>query len=69
MRLRIKICLLLGILTPIIATYCYIYEESSMGLLPVINYPLRLYTLPLLILGITSLVLGIALYKFYSGAK
>lgn len=69
MRLSVKICLLIGILLPIAATYCHVYEERSIGLLPVINYPLRLYTMPLLVVGFLLIFSGIVLHKVSSETR
>ena len=57
--------LLLPMILFVVSVYSYFYEASSMGLLPVINYPLRLYAVPLLILGLLFLSLAIAIYKFF----
>ena len=69
MNLYVKVCLLLGMFCHVIAAYCYAYMASSMGLLPIIHYPLRPYALPFFILGISLLVFGFVLHKFYSEAK
>jgi hypothetical protein len=46
-----------------IAAYCYIYEASSYNYLPVINYPLRSYTIPLLAVGAFFLLTAGVLQK------
>ncbi len=69
MKLSVKICLLFGIVLPVVAAYSYFYESSSTGLLPVITYPLRPYALPLLVAGLLLLFLGIVIHKFSSEAK
>ena len=52
-------CLLLGIALLAIAAYAHLYETRSTGLLPYIDYPLRPYSLPLLILGVAFLTSGL----------
>ena len=69
MKLSVKICLLFGISLPVVAAYFYFYEASSMGLLPVITYPLRPYALPLLVAGLLLLFSGIMLHRFSREAK
>jgi hypothetical protein len=63
-RLSIKVCLLLSGISLVAAMFSYFYEASSMGLLPVINYPLRVYTIPLSIFGLFFLFSSLALYRF-----
>jgi len=69
MKWFVKICLLLGIILPVVAAYSYLYESSSTGLLPVITYPLRPYALPLLVAGLVLLFLGIVIHRFSSEAE
>jgi hypothetical protein len=45
----------------VIAAYSHLYETSSTGSLPYIDYPLRPYSLPLLILGVVFLISGLVL--------
>jgi hypothetical protein len=59
-----QVCILLGIGLLAIAAYSHLYETSSTGMLPYIDYPLRPYTLPLLILGIIALVSGTVLMLY-----
>jgi hypothetical protein len=61
MKRAVQVCILLGMALLVIAAYFYIYETSSTGMLPYMDYPLRPYALPLLILGIISLASGIVL--------
>jgi hypothetical protein len=68
MKRIVQVCILLGIGLLVVASYSHIYETSSTGMLPYIDYPLRPYALPLLILGMISLVSGIIL-MFYRDAK
>ena len=63
MKSAVKITLLIGSFLPVIAAYCYIYEESSQNYLPVINYPLRSYALPLLVIGALFLLTAGVLHK------
>lgn len=69
MRWYVKVCLLLSGVFLVVAVFSYFYEASSLGLLPVINYPLRPYTMPLSILGLVFLFSSIALYKFSSEGR
>ena len=64
MKRSVKLCILLSIVLFVISAYSHLYEASSMGSLPVINYPFRPYTVPILILGLFSLFLAIALHVF-----
>jgi len=50
---------LIGITLLVAAAYFYIYETRSTGLLPYIDYPLRPYALPVLVLGFALLILGV----------
>jgi hypothetical protein len=59
-----QVCILLGIGLLVVAAYSHLYETSSTGMLPYIDYPLRAYTLPLLILGMISFASGIALMLY-----
>ncbi|MDO8125233.1 MAG: hypothetical protein Q6364_12750 [Candidatus Hermodarchaeota archaeon] len=68
MKRIVQVSILLGIGLLVVAAYSHIYETSSTGMLPYIDYPLRPYTLPLFILGMISLVSGIVL-MFYRDAK
>jgi uncharacterized membrane protein len=65
MRLSVKICLLLSMVLSVIAVSFYLYEAGYIGLLPVINYPLRPYALPFLIAGLIFLILGVLFHWFY----
>ncbi len=68
MKRIVQVCILLGIGLLVVAAYSHLYETSSTGVLPYIDYPLRPYTLPLLILGMIFLVSAIVL-MFYRDAK
>lgn len=61
MKRAVQVCILFGIVLLVIAGYFHVYETSSTGLLPYIDYPLRPYALPFLILGIILLASGIVL--------
>ncbi len=63
MKSTVKIALLIGLIAPVIAAYCYIYEASSSNYLPVINYPLRPYAIPLLAVGALFLLVAVVLHK------
>ena len=65
MKQSVKLCVLVSIILFVVSVYCYFYEASSMGFLPVINYPLRLYVVPFLILGLLFLSLAIVIHKFF----
>ena len=64
MKRMVQVCILLGIGLLVVAAYSHLYETSSTGMLPYIDYPLRPYTLPLLILGMISFVSGIVLMLY-----
>lgn len=68
MKRIVQVCVLLGIGLLVIAAYSHLYETSSTGMLPYIDYPLRPYTLPLLILGVISIVSGMV-FMFYRDTK
>jgi hypothetical protein len=61
MKRVVQGCLLLGIALLVIAAYSHLYETRSTGLLPYIDYPLRPYVLPLLILGVAFIISGLVL--------
>jgi len=63
MKSAVKLALLIGIIAPVIAAYCYIYAASSHNYLPVINYPLRSYATPLLVIGVFFLLTAGVLHK------
>ena len=68
MKRIVQVCILLGIGLLVVAAYSHLYETSSTEMLPYIDYPLRPYALPLLILGMISLVSGIVL-MFYRDSR
>lgn len=49
------VCIVLSVIFVALALFSYFYESRSTGLLPVITYPLRAYTIPF---AITSAVLA-----------
>lgn len=61
MKRKTIVCIVLSAAFLVTALFSHFYEARSMGLLPVINYPLRPYTLPLSIVGMVFAVLGIFL--------
>ncbi len=63
--MNIKIVILFAIIGLIFCSasiYCYSYESRYTGLLPLISYPLRKYTLPLAVVGVGFLVASLILY-------
>lgn len=69
MRRFVKVCFLLSGGFLVVAVFSYFYEAAYIDRLPVINYPLRPYTMPFLILGFLFLFSGIVLHKFLSEDK
>ena len=57
-----KVCLVIAAVFSIAGIFSHFYEVRSVGLLPVIDCPLRPYTLPFLGVGFFFAALGIALY-------
>jgi hypothetical protein len=45
------VCIVLAVIFVALALFSYFYESRSTGLLPVITYPLRAYTIPFAITG------------------
>jgi hypothetical protein len=64
MKRIVQVCILLGTALLVVAVYSHLYETSSTGMLPYIDYPLRPYTLPLLILGMIFLISGTVLMLY-----
>jgi hypothetical protein len=62
MRLQVVMCLLTATVLSSAAVISYFYEARSVGLLPVLDYPLRAYVLPFLATGIFFAVLAILLH-------
>jgi hypothetical protein len=62
MRLQVVMCLLTAAVWSIVAVFSYFYEVRSVGLLPIIDYPLRVYALPFLATSILFAALGIVLH-------
>jgi len=69
MRRSVEVCFLLSGLFLLVSAFSHFYMARSVGLLPVINYSLRPYTVPLMILGFLFLFSGITLHKFFSESK
>lgn len=63
MKWHVKGCFLLSGILLVFTVFSYFYKATSMDFLQIINYPLRLYTLPLLILGFLILFLSVMLHK------
>jgi hypothetical protein len=55
MKTGAVVCIVLSVIFVALALFSYFYESRSTGLLPVITYPLRAYTIPFVI---TSVVLA-----------
>ncbi len=51
MKRSAVICIILAVTFVALAMFSYFYESRSTGLLPVITYPLRPYTIPFVIIG------------------
>jgi hypothetical protein len=52
MKRSAVVCIVLGVISVALALFSYFYASRSTGLLPVITYPLRDYTIPFAIAGI-----------------
>jgi len=53
----------------VVAVYSYFYESRYTGLLPVVTYPFRTYTIPIALTGLILLVLALIARKFSPEAK
>jgi uncharacterized membrane protein len=63
-KFKIEIALLiLAIAFYVVGVFCYFYEAPWEGMLPVINYPYRVFALPLAGIATTLLVITIILYS------
>jgi len=69
MRRSVEVCFILSGVFLLISVFSHFYMARYVGLLPVINYPLRPYTVPLAILGFLFLFSGILLHRFFSEKK
>jgi len=63
MKRNALICLVLAAMFSVAALFSYFYMTTSTGLLPVLSYPLRPYTILLAGIGITLAAVGIFLYR------
>jgi hypothetical protein len=57
------VCIVLSAIFVALALFSYFYESRSTGLLPVITYPLRTYTIPFAIVGAVLASCGIFIQK------
>jgi len=58
---KVVICLVLSAVFLVSAFISHFYEARSMGLLPVMNYPLRPYVLPFVVISLILAATGIFL--------
>ncbi|RLC60451.1 MAG: hypothetical protein DRI01_10165 [Chloroflexi bacterium] len=56
-------CIVLSAVFLVLALFSYFYESRSTGLLPVITYPLRPYTIPLAITSAIMVACGVFIQK------
>jgi hypothetical protein len=63
MKRRALACIVLSVIFLAVALFSYFYESRSTGLLPVITYPLRDYTLAFAIIGVVLASCGIFIQK------
>lgn len=63
MKRSVIICIVLAVIFVALALFSYFYELRSTGLLPVITYPLRPYTIPFAIAGAVLASCGIYIQK------
>ncbi|MFX0061507.1 MAG: hypothetical protein ACFFC7_04915 [Candidatus Hermodarchaeota archaeon] len=68
MSLKEKALYIASLFSFMSALFAYLYESRYTGMLPVISYPLRVYTLPLILIGFVLLVLGLVV-RIYSMKK
>jgi len=52
MKRGTAVCIVLSVIFAALAVFTYFYEARSTGLLPVITYPLRAYTIPFAIISV-----------------
>jgi len=57
------VCIVLAAIFAVAALFSYLYESTSTGLLPVITYPLRVYTIPFAIISAILASCGIFIQK------
>jgi hypothetical protein len=63
MKRSAVICIVFSVILVALALFSYFYESMSTGLLPVITYPLRPYTIPFAIIGAVLASCGIFIQK------
>ena len=63
MKRSAVVCIVLAVIFVALALFGYFYESRSTGLLPVITYPLRDYTIPFVIIGVVLASYGIFIQK------
>jgi ABC-type thiamin/hydroxymethylpyrimidine transport system permease subunit len=63
MKRSVLICIVLSVIFVAVALFSYFYELQSTGLLPVITYPLRDYTVVFAIIGAVLASCGIFIQK------
>jgi hypothetical protein len=63
MKKSAVVCIVLAIIFVALTLFSYFYESRSTGLLPVITYPLRPYTIPFAITGAILTSCGIFIHK------
>ncbi|MFX1534275.1 MAG: hypothetical protein ACFFDI_08650 [Promethearchaeota archaeon] len=61
MSLKEKALYIVSIVSFISALFAYLYESHATHVLPVITYPLRIYVIPLILVGLIFLVLALIL--------
>ena len=63
MKRSALVCVVLAVVFLAVALFSYFYESRSTGLLPVITYPLRDYTVVFAIIGVVLASCGIFIQK------
>lgn len=63
MKRNAVVYIVLSVIFVALALFSYFYESRSTGLLPVITYPLRAYTIPLAIISAILASCGIFIQK------
>jgi len=63
MKRSALVCIVLSAVFLALALFSYFYESRSTGLLPVITYPLRPYTIPLAITSAIMIFCGVFIQK------
>jgi len=63
MKKSAVVCIVLSVIFIVLALFSYFYESRSTGLLPVITYPLRDYTISFVIIGVVLASCGIFIQK------